>query len=109
MLTILSVQINQDLCTRFGVQYYPTLIWASPPTVARGDRVKKTEELEEVKNAYSAEKLLQWINERIAKYVHAIFDLETRLKYALNHGDFFTNVSRQLQGIQLMNQILLRH
>jgi len=71
VLIILKVQINQDVCTRFGVQYYPTLLWASPPTIARGDRVKKTEELEEIKKAYSAEKLLAWINGRISKYVYA--------------------------------------
>lgn len=71
VLIILTAQINQDVCTRFGVQYYPTLLWASPPTLARGDRMKKAEELEEVKNAHSAEKLLEWINERIAKCVHA--------------------------------------
>lgn len=71
MLTVLTAQINQDVCTRFGVQYYPTLLWASPPTIARGDRVTKSEGLEEVKNANSAEKLLEWINKRIAKYVHA--------------------------------------
>jgi thiol oxidase len=68
--------INQDVCTRFGVQYYPTLLWASPPTIARGDRLKKTEELEEIKNAHSAEKLLGWINGRISK-AYSLSDVAT--------------------------------
>lgn len=61
--------VNQDLCTRFKVEYYPTLLWASPPTLARGDRVSKdkVEGLEEVKNAHSAERLLEWINKRVSK------------------------------------------
>lgn len=69
MLIVLVAQVNQDLCTRFAVQYYPTLLWASAPTLSRGDRVTKAEELDELKNAQSAEKLLDRINERVAKYV----------------------------------------
>ena len=69
ILIILTAQVNRDLCTRFAVQYYPTLLWASPPTLAHGDRVTKAEELDELKNAHSAEKLLERINERVAKYV----------------------------------------
>jgi thiol oxidase len=59
--------INQDLCTRFGVQYYPTLLWAAPPTIARGSRLKKSEELEEIEKTYSDHKLLEWINKRLSK------------------------------------------
>lgn len=69
MLTYLAAQVNQGLCTRFAVQYYPTLLWASPPTLAQADRLTKAEELDELKNAHSAEKLLERINERVAKYV----------------------------------------
>ena len=66
---ILTTQINQDLCTRFAVQYYPTFLWACPPTLAHGDCITKAEELDELKNVHLAEKLLEWINERVAEYV----------------------------------------
>ncbi|KAG0560575.1 hypothetical protein KC19_10G191000 [Ceratodon purpureus] len=69
--------VNQDLCTRFAVQYYPTLLWASPPTLARGDRVTKAEELDELKNAHSAEKLLERISERVSK-VYSLSDVITK-------------------------------
>ena len=72
ILVTLAAQINQELCARFAVKYYPTLLWAAPPILASGDRIAKGEELEEVTNVYSAEKLLDWINKQLAKYIEAI-------------------------------------
>ena len=72
LLVTLAAQVNQELCARFAVKYYPTLLWAAPPILASGDRILKGEGLEEVTNAYSAEKLLDWINKQLAKYTEAI-------------------------------------
>jgi predicted N-acyltransferase len=89
MLTCLAAQVNQGLCTRFAVQYYPTLLWASPPTLAQGDRLTKAEELDELKNAHSAEKLLERINERVAKYLKTA----SGISYLLTHCLRFATIN----------------
>ncbi|KAL8463546.1 hypothetical protein ACS0TY_034270 [Phlomoides rotata] len=65
-------KINTDLCDKFSVGHYPTLLWGPPSKFLKGswDPNKKKTEILEIDDGRTADRLLNWINKKLSSSYH---------------------------------------
>lgn len=66
----LAVQINTNLCDKFSVGHYPTLLWGPPSKFVRGsfDPNQGKSEILSIDDGRTADRLLNWINKQMNRY-----------------------------------------
>lgn len=67
----LAAQVNTELCDKFSVGRYPMLLWGPPHKFTSSGWAPKQEknEIKDIDDAKTAERLLNWINKRIGRQV----------------------------------------
>ncbi|KAH6827781.1 quiescin-sulfhydryl oxidase 1 [Perilla frutescens var. hirtella] len=67
-----AIKINTNLCDKFSVGHYPTLLWGPPSKFVRGsfDPNKGKSEILSIDDGRTADRLLNWINKQMSRSYH---------------------------------------
>ncbi|XP_039116022.1 sulfhydryl oxidase 2-like isoform X2 [Dioscorea cayenensis subsp. rotundata] len=62
-----ALKMNSDLCDQFSVRHYPMLLWGPPTKFVSGkwDSKQEKNEIQPIDDGRTAERLLNWINNKI--------------------------------------------
>jgi len=82
----LAAQTNTKLCDKFSVSHYPMLFWGPPTKFVSGswEPKKDKSEILVIDDGRTAERLLNWINKQIGRFVpqiHRTFIFSIDSKY----------------------------
>ena len=103
----LPAQMNTNLCDRFSVSHYPTLLWGPPIKFASGkwDPKQDKNEIQSIDDGRTAERLLNWINKKLGRQVI----IPTLFKCYINQATMMIVHTRNQQTFTLLRTIQKKH